>query len=344
MDELTNTTTETNENGSFSVFENNSIDSILNDIEATVSSTIIQNTLLQNAIRVSHVESDETDVSATEEPATNESEAPQVVVSNGNDEESAEEESVESAVERISHDFDAMNSGISENVSRFSGAEWFNTVKDLDVTIAGIGGIGSYLSFMISRLHPHIMYLFDNDTVDASNMSGQLFSSYDVGVNKTAAMNSFISAYSKYDYTYSYPERYEGQIVSDIMMCGFDNMAARRLFFNKWKEHMKYKSQKEYCLFVDGRLGMEELQVFSIRGDEEENMERYEKEFLFNDSEAEQVPCSMKQTTFMAAMIGSVMTNIFVNFATNIGKPIDVRTMPFITLYNASDMRMQVKF
>lgn len=247
-------------------------------------------------------------------------------------------------IETMENDFNMLTNEIDETTSRFSGAEWFDTIRSMEITIAGIGGIGSYLAFLVSRLKPEHITLFDNDVVEPANMSGQLFNSMQIGTEKVRAMGEIMGSFSDYYRCNLFAELYAGQRVSDIMMCGFDNMKARKKFFESWMNHVKEtdEEKRKNCLYVDGRLGMEELQVYSIRGDETDLMRRYETEFLFDDSEAENVPCSMKQTSFMAAMIGSIMTNILVNFATNINTPIDIRTMPFITLYDATDMRMQI--
>ena len=71
-------------------------------------------------------------------------------------------------------------------------------------------------------------------------------------------------------------------------------------------------------------------------------MDRYEKEFLFRDSEAEETLCSYKQTTFMANMIGSVMVNLFVNFCANECNPLIPRDLPFFTEYSADTMFFKV--
>lgn len=71
-------------------------------------------------------------------------------------------------------------------------------------------------------------------------------------------------------------------------------------------------------------------------------MERYEKDWLFSDEEAETTLCSYKQTSFMANMIGSIITNLFVNFCANDiegdSKPMIERDLPFLTEYNATMM------
>ena len=124
------------------------------------------------------------------------------------------------------------------------------------------------------------------------------------------------------------------------MICGFDNMSARKTFFYKWFDHIKGKSEAERanCLYIDGRLAAEEFQVLCIKGDDEFNIRRYEKEFLFSDREADETVCSYKQTTFMANMIASVMVNLFVNFVANQCKPLIERDLPFYTTYSAETM------
>ena len=52
---------------------------------------------------------------------------------------------------------------IKENTTRFQSAKWFEKVKTLSIAIIGCGGIGSYTGFLVSRLHPANIALFDFD-------------------------------------------------------------------------------------------------------------------------------------------------------------------------------------
>ena len=61
-------------------------------------------------------------------------------------------------------------------------------------------------------------------------------------------------------------------------------------------------------------------------------------EYLFTDAEAEETVCSMKQTTYMACMIASIMTNLFVNFTANLLDPVIPYDLPFFTEYDAQNM------
>lgn len=229
-----------------------------------------------------------------------------------------------------------------ENTARFSSAVWYEKIKEQKVVLAGCGGIGSYVAFLLSRLQLSSLFLYDPDKVECVNMAGQLYSYNDIGSHKVDAINRMIRNYSNYYSTCSYVSRFTvNSNPEKIMICGFDNMAARKVFFEKWKNFVSCLSsgERKECLFLDGRLAAEELQVFCITGDDEYNMKKYESDYLFSDEEAEETSCSYKQTTFMANMIGSIMVNLFVNFIANLVMP-DLRALPFYINYDASTMTL----
>ena len=64
--------------------------------------------------------------------------------------------------------------------SRFKGADWFEIVQEQEIILAGLGGIGSYVNFALSRLGPRALYLFDDDRFESHNMSGQFVSKNDI--------------------------------------------------------------------------------------------------------------------------------------------------------------------
>lgn len=122
------------------------------------------------------------------------------------------------------------------------------------------------------------------------------------------------------------------------MICGFDNMHSRKMFFNRWKEGLSKFDPKE-CLFIDGRMSAETFQIFCIQGDDIYNINRYSKEFLFDDEEADNEICSYKQTTFCASMIASYITNLYVNFCAI--KAGNYRPLPFYIEYDAATMLLK---
>lgn len=235
---------------------------------------------------------------------------------------------------------------VDEATSRFSSAIWYENIQKKTVILAGVGGIGSYVGFLLARMKPASMFIYDDDIVEAVNMSGQLYGQSDLGRPKVSALAEMIRNYANYSSVFAISERFTNESeASDIMICGFDNMAARKLFFNKWVNHVQSKPEEERknCLFIDGRLAAEEFQVLCIKGDDEYNIRRYSDEFLFSDAEADETICSYKQTTFCANMIASYMVNLFVNFCANQCEPLIDRDLPFLTTYNAETMYLKTE-
>lgn len=235
---------------------------------------------------------------------------------------------------------------VDEATSRFSSAIWYENIQKKTVILAGVGGIGSYVGFLLARMKPASMFIYDNDIVEAVNMSGQLYGQSDLGRFKVSALAEMIRNYASYGSIFAISERFTAESeASDIMICGFDNMAARKLFFSKWLNHVQSKPEEERknCLFIDGRLAAEEFQVLCIKGDDEYNINRYNNEFLFSDAEADETICSYKQTTFCANMIASYMVNLFVNFCANQCDPLIERDLPFLTTYNAETMYLKTE-
>lgn len=230
---------------------------------------------------------------------------------------------------------------IDESTTRFSGAEWFNEIQKARIIVAGIGGIGSNVAFQLARMIPANLTLYDDDNVERVNMAGQLFSSNNIGEAKVNAIANMIYDYTSMKQVLAIKDKFTSdKEPGDIMICGFDNMRARRTFFNSWYNHISDKSEEERskCLYLDGRLSMDTLQILCIRGDDQYNIERYEKEFLFADYEADATVCSMKQTTYLACMIGSLMVNLFTNFIANTLNPVIPYDLPFFTEYDAQNM------
>lgn len=219
-----------------------------------------------------------------------------------------------------------------EQFSRFKGLPWFDVIGSRIIVIGGAGGIGSYLSFFLARAG-FTININDFDTVERGNLSGQFFKSLNIGSKKVKAVYENVKEFSPSSRIFtSY-----SQITSETRMDGlyfmsaFDNMEARKNFFNIWKRNLdkyeKFKSRYDIDvpIFIDGRLEAEQLQIFCVT---KERISDYEK-FLYDDSEIEDVACTMKQTSHVAAMIASFMTVMLTNHVTNIYYREYVRDVPF---------------
>ena len=85
-----------------------------------------------------------------------------------------------------------------ESSSRFSSAIWFNEIQKQNVTVAGVGGIGSFVAFLLSRVKPNTITVYDPDYVDFTNMAGQFYNASQIGISKIAAIVENIHNFSSY--------------------------------------------------------------------------------------------------------------------------------------------------
>ncbi len=209
---------------------------------------------------------------------------------------------------------------------RWTGADWGDQQKE--IMIVGQGGIGSWLTLALSR-NDHTIYTVDMDTVDQTNVTGgQMFRSTDVGRSKVAAVSEICKLFGCTNKIWPFEAEYHRDLgIMPITMCGLDNMKARRLVFETWKDHPS--RTPEEALFIDGRLTLEMYEIFCIQGDRIDQMEEYLEKHLFTDEQAQELDCTTKQSTFAAMGIASMMTATFCNWLTNKKLGMDFRTVPF---------------
>lgn len=217
-----------------------------------------------------------------------------------------------------------------EQATRFKDAPWIIN-EELPVVIGGAGGISSWLTLFLSRanINNNIkIYLYDFDKIEKVNIGGQFYRTSQIGQYKANAIKDLILDFSENEIT-SIIEKYdENSLRTPIMFAGFDNMAARKVMFENWCEEIKdFPSDiKIQPIFIDGRLLAENLQILCVTPDK---IKEYKDTYLFKDEDVEEVACTLKQTSHVAAMIGSLMTNCFLNHIANCQENNKSRFIPF---------------
>ena len=213
---------------------------------------------------------------------------------------------------------------------RFKELSWYD--PNFDLIVGGVGGIGSWLSFLLARAG-YRLYLFDDDIIDESNMAGQLYQIKNIGMSKAAAMQANIldfSDNSKIELLGRYEKDSE---TCPITFSCFDNMAARKMLFENWRK------QKDRSIFIDGRMLAEGFQIYSVVAGREEAY----VETLFDDSEVGEQPCSAKATSHCAAIISGIMMGIFTNHQANIKLNLYHRDVPFLTIFEIPLITLKTK-
>lgn len=209
--------------------------------------------------------------------------------------------------------------------SRFSDAPWL--LKDKPhITVGGAGGIGSWVLLFLSRTaNYNRIFLYEDDTIDETNIAGQFFQTDHIGITKAAAIIDNMKLFSDYTNVDVIGRFEEDSMITPIVISGFDNMKARKDMFNAWKK------LEDREIFIDGRMIFEDGQIYSVT---KGNEERYEKT-LFDDSELTPAACSMKATTHTGAHIASLMIAILNNYLTNTYYyKDDIREVPFSYIFS----------
>lgn len=226
------------------------------------------------------------------------------------------------------------NEKIIENYARFKGADWFPFIHKKDVMVLGCGGIGSWVAFLLARLGCNL-YLYDMDTYDVTNISGQFTELSAIGVNKAEALSSLLKKTCDEITIETFGEYNEESESHHIIFSCFDNMKARRIAFLKWFNYIKQNPNvRKEAIFIDGRLLAEQWQILCVRANDKD-INKYYKEYLFEDSEVGEIECTFKQTSHCAAMIASNIITQFINHLYNQNSKVAFRKINFFTEYNA---------
>ena len=210
---------------------------------------------------------------------------------------------------------------LDRQFDRFKDASWFPKEYE-PVMIGGAGGIGSWLTFFLTRAG-FSPIVYDFDIIEEHNLGGQLFRTDDIGKQKVHAMQDMTKIFCGADIITINERITTESPTHHFMFSAFDNMKARKDLFEVWRRSIS--TCPVIPIFIDGRLEMEQMQIFCVTPD---RIHDYEAQ-LFDDADVEDAPCTLKQTTHSAAMIASLMTAFFTNHMTNIHERKNVRDVPF---------------
>jgi len=151
---------------------------------------------------------------------------------------------------------------LKKRTTRFAGADWADELRE--ITLIGAGGIGSWTCLNLSRIG-HGLTVYDGDNVDQTNvMGGQMYQMSQVGENKAYACYANCRAFGTVAPVHIMNRMFTADDeVEPICITGLDNMAARKLAFAVWRA---MHGEDSNALFIDGRLPLENMEIFTIRG------------------------------------------------------------------------------
>lgn len=160
------------------------------------------------------------------------------------------------------------------------------------IHIVGLGGIGSALVLPLINLSDSFeLHLWDDDKVEPHNLPAQLiYRPKDVGKKKVTAAAAFVERQGSNCKVVTHKERVlEATQLEGIVIGGVDSMKSRQSVWQACKLQSAFVP-----FYMDGRIGGEQWELISIDPSSEDDSSWYERNKLFDDSEAAQLPCAAR--------------------------------------------------
>jgi len=212
--------------------------------------------------------------------------------------------------------------------TRFSGADWATELRT--VSLIGLGGIGSWLALNLGRIG-HEIVLYDGDTIDETNvLGGQMYQMDQLGTNKAQGVRNLCASMGCNNTWHLMRRMFDDKDIPELItITGLDNMAARKLAYERWLYTISQEPENaDQAIFMDGRLNLEMMEIITLQGNNPDHIREYREKYLFDDKEVEDIECTVKQSTFAAMGIACLMTATLCNWLTNKKLGMDFREVP----------------
>jgi len=212
-----------------------------------------------------------------------------------------------------------------------------------DVTIIGCGGIGSHLALQLPAMGCERLTLIDGDHVESHNIGPQRFRVSDLKSRgpegrtayKVHSLKEQIEGTFDHCGVTAMPEFFDGsQELSGIVISGVHSMESRVLIWDWICEHFA-----DVPLYIDGRIGGELVQVFSIRPVYPDEAAFY-KNFLFSDEMALKGECLRAEIAYVGNIISGIIGKRIAHWMHNTRERLpqlthgSVATMMFATVFS----------
>jgi len=169
------------------------------------------------------------------------------------------------------------------------------------ICVIGAGGIGSFTTLALAKIGFTEIHIWDYDIVEEHNLPSQFYPMEAVDRYKVDALYDMI-----YDFTHVQLTKHEEwnkhEPLTGVVVSAVDSMDTRREIFNAITDN------PEVRLFVDGRMGGNQLEIYTCNTMSQEDKRRYSKT-LCSDEEAANTPCTERAVMYNVLTIGSWITN-----------------------------------
>jgi molybdopterin/thiamine biosynthesis adenylyltransferase len=172
--------------------------------------------------------------------------------------------------------------------------------KESDVSIVGVGSIGSFTSLVLSKMGITKFVLYDFDRIEDHNIPNQFYMLKQIGGKKNEECKKLLKSFNKnLDIITEDRVKKDTVLMTQTVISCCDNMATRRLVY----ELIDPRITKH---LLDARMGGEVLRIYSV--DTSKDMKQYEKT-LYSDDKAEKETCTSKAIIYNVAGAASLISN-----------------------------------
>lgn len=180
------------------------------------------------------------------------------------------------------------------------------------VHVIGLGGIGSALALPLVKLGLRSeLHLWDDDSVEPHNIPAQLlYRRSDVGKPKAATTAEILEPYCEPQCTLvPHAERVTKDTpLSGVVIGGVDSMVSRKTIWDA------VEFNPEVPLYMDGRIGGEEFQLFTVNPSDIDDVTFYQG-WLFDDSEGSPLPCAARTVIGPPVTLAGMIVTQLTRFA-----------------------------
>lgn len=177
-----------------------------------------------------------------------------------------------------------------------------SSIFENSISVVGAGAIGSFTVLTLAKMGFRRFTVYDHDIVSDENIANQFYRYADRGSMKVSALQRMIHDFEgitintraqRWDNT----QRLEGYVVMAV-----DSMAVRNQIYQFIKRN------SDVYGFVDGRMGGQQAELYSVDLLETSHRKIYEQ-YLWSDSEASELPCTQKAVMYNVLWIASQIAN-----------------------------------
>lgn len=187
----------------------------------------------------------------------------------------------------------------------------YSKIDNKDVTVIGLGGIGSPLIYSLIKMGipGGCITGYDHDHVDEVNLNSQFYMHTDVGQSKAMSLSRAMLQMENQSFN-AVNEMYIDQNVNNICVMAVDSIEARRKIFRNVRKMDGVK------LIVDARMGAEFTEIYSLPTKDRGLLGRYTKTLHHRD-EVVREPCTRKAIVYTTISTSGFIANLIKKFLLN---------------------------